>query len=236
MEPVDAFSEEELQLFSERIGRGLAARPLGVEPASHREALADLMRRLGEASHYELLGLAPGATLQEVHDAYERLARLVHPAHAVRLGLPGRQGLLRFLFESATRAYLVLSNPERRKEYDRGLAERPWRPATWGAERAEEARQLARRYYLRAEVLAAQEEYYLAIGLLRQAAAADPRPEYFALLGQLLSRNPHWLAAAEESLARALELGDRTPGIAEALAEVRARRQAPPEAATGKGS
>ena len=221
MESRSELSEEERHLFSERIGRDLAERPLAVDQTAHRHSVASLIERVGTASFYELLGVAPGAAMPEIHDAYERLGRLVHPLHAASLGLGGRQGVLDLLFERATVAYLTLVHPDRRKAYDSDLGDRLWSAETFGAARGEEARQVARRYFVRAGVLAAQEEYHLAIELLRQAVRADPQAQYFALLGQLEAKNPHWLRLAEASLARAVELGGNDPALLALLAQVR---------------
>src|ERR1044072_8825399 len=124
--PLEDTPEERL-LFAERIGRSLDARPLDLAPEAHRQAVASLIGRLGTASFYELLSVAPGASQAEIHDAYERLARMVHPRHAAILGIAGRQGVLDLLLERATRAYLTLSHPGRRKDYDRELGARPRR-------------------------------------------------------------------------------------------------------------
>lgn len=222
--PVDGLTDEELRLFRERVGQGLAERPLAADPASHQRQAAELLRRVGEASHYELLRVDPGASLAEIQDAYDRTARLVHPQHASRLGLAGRAGVLEHLFERVTHAYLTLIHPGRRKDYDRQLGDRLWGEDR-GA-RGEEARQVARRYFTRAQVLAAQEEFHQAIELLREAVRTDPRAEYYVLLGECQARNPHWLRHAVESLERAMALGDRSPAVAQSLERVRAELEA----------
>src|SRR5262245_51308556 len=221
MEPLPELSLEERQLFYERIGRSLDERPLQLTPEAHRQAVASLIGRVGEATHYELLGVAPGASGEEIHEAYERLARLVHPRNAGAVGLAGRQGVLEMLLERATMGYLVLSHPGRRKEYDRQLGSRPWSAESWGATREEEERAVARRYFAKANVLAAQEEYHPAIELLRQAVRIDPRAEYYTLLGQLQAKNPYWLRNAGDSLQKAVDLGAHGPALTSALTRVR---------------
>jgi hypothetical protein len=217
--PMRVLSEEELGLFSERVRRELESRPLDLELSLHQRRVAELLRSVGDATFYQLLDLGPGATIAEVHDAYSRLARSVHPVHALRLGLPGREGVLQLLFEKATLAFLTLIHPDRRKEYDRSLGERLW-SSDLGFGRSNEARQVARRYYVQAQTLAAQEEWHLVIELLQQAVRLEPRPEYFFLLGQCQARNPHWLRHAEASLQRALAAGTQDPGVASLLEQV----------------
>lgn len=215
-------TDEELRLFSEKIARRLAERPLDLDPVSHKRRVAELLRQAGEVSFYQLLGVVPTATAQEVHEAYDQVARLVHPMNARRLGLSGREGVLEVLFERVTQAYLTLFQPERRKAYDRDLAPQSW-AAAWTptqGRRREETRDVAQGYYERAMALAAADEFHFAIELLQQAVRIDSRPEYHALLGRLQAKNPRWLGAAAENLRKALEMGSREPGLPEALDQV----------------
>jgi tetratricopeptide (TPR) repeat protein len=224
--PAERF-DEEVQLLSARVERGLAERPLGLDPAAHRQLVADLLGRVGEASFYDLLGVGPGASEEEVHGAYDRLARLVHPSHARALGLSGKEGVLELLFERATQGYLTLSHPDRRKRYDGNIGDIGaglWAPGT--ARNAEERRQMARRYFAKATLLAASEEYHQAVELLRTAARIDPRAEYYALLGQLEAKNPHWYRMAEDHLSQAIELGGPNQGLEATLAQVREQKAA----------
>lgn len=211
-------TDEEARLFSERIARGLAERPLQILPREHREHVAQLLKQLGEGTFYHLLGIDPGSGAREVYDAYDRTARLVHPSHARRLGLDGREGVLELLFEQVTRAYLTLSDPDRRKTYDREAGPARWTALKTGSASLEEE---ARRRFERAQTLAAAEDYHSAIELLQQAARLAPRADTYALLGLLQARNPRWSEDAAGSLERALELGSTDPALPTALAEVR---------------
>lgn len=215
-------TQEELRLFSARIGQRLTARPLDLDPSSHRQTVAGLVRQAGEASFYQLLDIVPTATSQEVHEAYDQIARLVHPENARRLGLTGREAVLEMLFERITQGYLILSQPERRKAYDRELAPADW-SAAWNHprhRRQDEARDLAQSFYERATALATAGDLHFAIELLQQAVRADPRPEYHALLGRLQAKNPRWLRAASENLRLAIELGEKDAELSAALDQV----------------
>jgi curved DNA-binding protein CbpA len=224
---VPRLSEEELQLFSAKIAGRLSERPLDLDPASHRERVAGLLRQAGEASFYQLLGIAPTAATQEVHEAYDQIARLVHPVNAARLGLVGREAVLEMLFERITHAYLTLFQPDRRKAYDRELSPQAW-SAAWApaqGRRREEVREIAQSFYERASALAEAEDFHFAIELLQQAVRADPKPEFYTLLGKLQAKNPRWLRAAGESLRRAMELGAKDPELPAALQEIQERLQ-----------
>ena len=186
--------------------------------AAHREWVASLLRRMGEATLYDLLEIDPASPLLKVHDGYERVARLVHPENAKRLDLMGREGVLEVLFERVTAAYLTLSDPDGRKLYDR---EQPVRrqPEAPAVSRADEAQRL----YDKARALAAAEQFHAAIELLREAVRTTPKADYLALLGLLQTKNPHWLRYAEEHLRRAIAQGSKDPSLPGALAEVRRR-------------
>ena len=70
---------------------------------------------------YDRLGLDPSATADELRRSYRVAARAVHPdlAHS-STEMPLREAMTR----SLTEAYNVLSDPARRRDYDRRL---PWR-------------------------------------------------------------------------------------------------------------
>ena len=218
-------TQEELRVFSERIAKRLAERPLDLDPGFHRERVAGLLRQAGEAGFYQILDLPPTSSAQEIHDAYEQIARLVHPVNAPLLGLEGREGVLEMLFERVTEAYLNLSQPDRRRAYDRGMSSQAWSKALGpgAGQRRDEVRDIADRYHKRALELIAKEELYLAIELLREAVRISPQAELYALLGKLQAKNPRWLRAAAESLQQAMALGSRDPDLASALHDVEER-------------
>lgn len=200
--------------FSDRIEKSLQREPLGMSGEDHRRLIADLLARLGSMTYYELLGVPTTATSEEVHDAYTRVARFVHPSHASALGLGGREAGMQLLFERATEAYLTLIDGEKSMRYLQrvgspgGVVE----PQSTDSRRVEMAR-VAEENFRRAEALFAREEYHFAVELLQQAVRASPRPEYFVLLGRCQARNPKWLGRAISSFQRALEV-DATNGDA----------------------
>ena len=218
-------SAQELALFSERIERSLAERPLEINVSEHRERVAALVREVGGASFYQLLAIGPAASPERIHEGYERLARLVHPAHAPYLGPEGMEGVLEMLFERATAAYITLSHPGRRRAYDQELGPEGWAESADVRNRGEENRDRARGYYKRAEAFAAKEDYHFAIELLRDAVRMDPQAKYYLLLAELQTKNEHWLRHAVASYERVLELGGPEPQVEEALARVRRRME-----------
>jgi curved DNA-binding protein CbpA len=218
-----AVTPHELALFSERIARSLAERPLGLGAEEHSERVAAMLREVGGATFYQLLSLGPTASPEKVHEGYERVARLVHPSHAPSLGLEGREGVLEVLFERATAAYVTLSHPGKRRDYDREIGPAGWPETATGKSRGEENRDRARGYFNRATAFAAKDDFHFAIELLREAVRIDPQAKYFVLLGDLQTRNQNWLRHAVESYARALEIGGPDPQVEDAILRVRQR-------------
>ncbi len=231
MEEFDELPEEVLCLLRERVGGSLEERPLRLDAGEHRQRLAALLQRLGGASFYELLGVDVAASPEEIHAGYEELGRLVHPVHARRVGLEGRQATLDLLFERATRAYLTLSVPERRKRYDAEMVPFAAERRAEGSAREREQHALALAYFERAAHLGQTGEVHAAIELLEQAILVESRPEFFHLLGDLQAKNPFWLKDAAASYRRAQQLGGRDPAIAAALAAVEEQIAANPEGA-----
>ena len=70
-----------------------------------------------DANYYEILGVTPDATPEEIRSAYLDLAKRVHPD----------QGGNQALFRSVNSAYETLNDPTRRATYDRNNFEDPLR-------------------------------------------------------------------------------------------------------------
>ena len=204
--------------FRERIAAELEARPLTLPVEEHRQSLARMLETVGGATAYEVLGLSVGSRPDEVQPAYTELARRTHPAHASRLGLP--EDVLRLLFEHATRSYLLLSDPERRKAYDREhRGEETPRPRS-EEELAAARREKAQKSFQRAQALMRSQQFHYVVELLRDAVRWDRRPEVLALLGDALSRNPNWRAEAVDNLREAVALAPREVAYRLRLAQV----------------
>ena len=83
-----------------------------------------LFARLGTATHYELLGVAPSATTQEIRRAYSQLAKRFHPDVYFRKSIGDYRRKLERVFTALTEAHNVLNSAER-DEYDASLGIAP---------------------------------------------------------------------------------------------------------------
>ncbi len=80
------------------------------------------MGKFEQLNYYEELGIDPGATSEQVRDAFRALVRLLHPDHhadAQMKALAERQ------MRKLNMVYGILSDPERRRRYDDFLEEDP---------------------------------------------------------------------------------------------------------------
>jgi curved DNA-binding protein CbpA len=220
-----------LERFAARVEADLQARPLALGKEEHRQRLLALFTRFGAQSHYELLGVQPDATNESLHRAYLELARLVHPRHAASLELSEGVAALEMLFERATDAYRVLTDPAARGRYDLDAGIGVPAPRRSEAERGAERRALARRSFVLAEQLAAVQEYHFAVELLKQSVAADPRPESWSLLANCQAKNPRWSAQAADSARQALRLQPNDAALHLLLAQLQEREGKGQEAA-----
>jgi curved DNA-binding protein CbpA len=211
-----ALSKRSKELFVRRIAREIERRPLRLNRDEHRRLVVELVRSLGVSNHYELLRVGRHQDEQAIHQAYVDLASLAHPSHAARIGLEGKSAPLDLLFEAATEAYLVLSHPDRRRDYDRELGADTVGPAS--AERRREKAGVAREMYARARHMALEEDMQAVLELMRQAVQLDPQADYYKLLGDVQRRNPLWKAGALASYRDAVRCRPDDPALRLAFA------------------
>jgi hypothetical protein len=131
--PRDEGPEIEIEVVGSAPAR-VAAAPSAVAQASRDEAsedaraaelraeIAEKRRGLAELDHYGLLGIEPTAPAAALKRAYLKAAKRFHPDALSRLGLEDLKRDANELFAAITRAHEVLSDPERRREYDAALA------------------------------------------------------------------------------------------------------------------
>ena len=88
-----------------------------------KEAIEAFYEVASAGEHYRLLGVAPDASEAHIRRAYYQLSRVWHPDRYFRRELGEYGEKLEKIFISITQAYNVLSDPERRAQYDEENAE-----------------------------------------------------------------------------------------------------------------
>jgi len=97
------------------------------------QSIAQWIAVLDKVSHYELLGVQPGAGADAVRRAYQGFAATFHPdAHMHRS--PEERASVNSIFKRGTEAYRVLADPVLRARYDEQRTGKP--AATGGGSRS----------------------------------------------------------------------------------------------------
>lgn len=206
-----------------------ASEHLNVEVNTHAAAPApgydemvrSTYRRIDWLTHYELLGVDPGATLEQVRKAYFDRSRAFHPDLRYRPDLADCQKELETVFARLRAAYDVLSNTRERAEYDASLRA----PADLTLEAASDPQvrlEIAVRSYKRARELIDTKDFHPAVEMLREAIRFVPdNAEYRFCLAQIELQNAQWVEKGLENLMEAARLEPkRLPYLREAAREL----------------
>jgi curved DNA-binding protein CbpA len=174
-----------------------------------RRYILKLSEDVTKVDHYRALGLQPDASPGDVKDAWERIQNRFSPESPAR-HLRDMSAHLERILERSREAYDVLSNFKARVRYDgilRSLStdRRRLEDPEKAAANAEARKALVEANVKRANELIREDELYLAIQLLEQACALEPRPKELIKLSRLLQRNPLWVNRALACLRRAIE-------------------------------
>lgn len=83
-----------------------------------KKTIDDAFALVGEADHYELLGVPRTAAKKEIRAAYFELAKLFHTDTLFGVDLADYRGKMDKVFQALTEAYEVLSKNKKRRAYD----------------------------------------------------------------------------------------------------------------------
>ena len=189
----------------------VAAGPAERSPG-HAELVKNTYRRIDWLSHYELLGVRPDASSEQINQAYFERSRLFHPDLRHRDDLSRFEKELTAVFERLKIAYEALSNPERRAQYDASQNEAPTPPVSTEGSDPAARRDLAAQSYRRARQLIEEKDYHPALQMLIEAVRFVPdHGEYRYWLGQIELKNANWVDRGLENLKEAARLEPRRP-------------------------
>ena len=162
-----------------------------------RRALDSVAPRARSNDLFERLGIARGATREQVKTAYLQLAKQLHPDRFASPGVADLAPRVKDLFAAVNEAYEVLSDDRRRADYLARLAgdAGPAAPTGDPAQAAVD--------FEKAEACARTRDYARARGFYEAALRADPRPEYQVAFAWVLLQDPRGDRAKARSLAEA---------------------------------
>ena len=186
---------------------GGAAEPPPVTSSPETEDVRKRVRAfhegLGEHDHYDMLDVEPDASAAVIKKAYFQAAKLYHPDKLARLGLDDVREQAAEVFAAIAEAHEVLSNAERRQEYDAALA-------SGGATEDVDVTRIAQAesFFRKGEILVKMGDFRSATELLETTVELWPEEcIYQATLGWARFRKtPPDHVGAREALQRALEL------------------------------
>lgn len=163
-----------------------------------RNMIEDMHQKYDGLGYYGVLGVKDYATIGEIKSAYYKVAKQFHPDMHFHLADDSLKGKLSDIFSYIYDAYATLSNPERKKEYDRMISLKPAR-LTSNQDKAkalfnEGKVELKRNKYQEAELLFGQAKYF-----------DSTMSEYHYYYGIALMKQEKF-KLAEKALERALKL------------------------------
>ena len=178
------------------------AKELSAEAEGIRKEILELHDLLGDCTHYTLLGLEDDAEPAAIKKAYFKAAKRFHPDKLARLGLEEIRERAAEVFAAIAEANDVLSDDERRRDYDERLA--------GGGSADIDVQRLAQAeaFYRKGEVLTKMGDFRAAAEMLASAVQLWPEEAaYQSAYGfALYKRNPPDLDTAQTALEIAVDL------------------------------
>ena len=195
--------------------------PMDAATVARRRAIVELFQSLPlKQSHFEVLGVEPGCSDDEVKRAYVSLTKRYHPDANRDKRLQDLHDMLEAIIIRVGEAWEVLGEAKSRASYEArsGIVRRP--RGAQGEAQAQAPPAPGRLSYesreyvppeeilFRARRLLAQAQYWDAIQVLESALPGmEPRSQQHRgrlLLARAYSKNPNWLRRAEETLQQLL--------------------------------
>jgi curved DNA-binding protein CbpA len=165
-----------------------------------------------EIDYYELFNLKNTVAFNEIKDAYYQYAKKFHPDRFGDAPDPELREKANFVFAHINKAFEVLSNEEKRREYDtKGYKEIQNLDKV-----SENLLEKANMFYRKAKTLYSQKKFWEASSLLEEAVRNDAnKASYYLLLGLSQSNIPTLRRVAEKNFQKVVQM---EPWNAEPLA------------------
>ena len=184
---------------------GVPPPPLGPEPqrGAGRSPVMDqiaevleMKQGLASKDYYQILGVDPKGSDEDIKKAYFQLARKFHPDRFDRQISQSYREQIDEVFNAVTNAYRTLSDKEKRAAYDKSTA-----PV-----QVEDVGKKAELRFRQARVLNSQGRYQEAIILLEEAVRMRKKADYYLLLAQLEMKTPSLSRKAEQDFLNAIAM------------------------------
>lgn len=163
-----------------------------------KAAIEDIHRRYEDLGYYGILGISRNSSLTEVKTAYYKAAKKFHPDIHYYVSEGSLKDKLSDIFSFVYEAYKTLSDPQKRKDYDKLATIKPPKSATpqdkARAAFEEGKNQFRKNNFPEAELLFGQAAYY-------DSSISEYQYHYSLVLVKL-----NKLKAAEKAVERALGL------------------------------
>jgi curved DNA-binding protein CbpA len=193
--------------------------------AEEKQELEAYLNRVENASnYYQVLGVSPTSSTEEIKTAYFRLARRFHPDKYHKEAGTDLYRRVQSAFGEIARAYETLKDEKSRKSYDLKNKDKIRPEETTKAEKttkAEDPITMAKKSFEEGYELLMRKEYETAYPLLAKAVFLDPNnAQYHAYFGKLLSANERMRFRAEEEIRKAINIEPQNPLYRIMLAEL----------------
>ncbi|HIE05571.1 MAG TPA: J domain-containing protein [bacterium (Candidatus Stahlbacteria)] len=148
-------------------------------------------------NYYTILGVSKSATAGEIRNAYLRLARELHPD---RILDPKKKAEAQERFSKVTMAYRILSDPVKRRDYDKKTSK--------GRTEVHESREVqAKNAFQRGLLYLKRGDPWRALSLLRIAYRFDPQKAiYLSYLGLALVKTKQYKVEGVDKLTSAAKM------------------------------
>jgi curved DNA-binding protein CbpA len=161
-----------------------------------------------EMDYYELFNLKNTASFDEIKEVYYQHAKKYHPDRLGEVQDPELREKANFVFARINKAFEVLGNEEKRREYDM----KGYKEIQSSEKTSENLIEKANLYYRKAKTLYGQQRFREATGLLEEAIRNDPnKASYYLLLGLSQSNIPNLRRTAEKNFQKVIELEPWNP-------------------------
>ncbi len=179
-------------------------------PSKEYEALLALYESMKarDMDYYEIFSLKSSSTFNEIKDTYYQYAKKFHPDRLGEGSNPELREKANFVFARINKAFEVLSNEDKRREYDM----KGYKEIQKAEKSSENLVEKANLYYRKAKTLYSQQRYRETASLMEEAIRNDAnKASYYLLLGLAQSNIPNLRRVAEKSFQKVIELEPWNP-------------------------